>query len=124
MTIQNMKAFIEGTWDWGILDDCFPGGMKIGDIDGLFERKGNFLVFETKQPGVPIKKGQQITFDNMIKTGLFTVILIWGTKNNPVEIQVMYPKGKVSQKKPATIEDLKNIVSWWYREIELHGKIL
>jgi hypothetical protein len=123
MTIMNPEKFMEGIWDWGILDNCFPGGMKVSDIDGFFERKRNFLVFECKSPGVPIPKGQQISFDNMVKTGLFTVILIWGTRNNPQEIQVFYANGKVSKKKPATLEDLRKVVSWWYTQIELYGKI-
>lgn len=118
MTIRNEKAFLEGIWDWGCLDDCFPGKMKITDIDGFFERKGKFLVLETKQPGVTVPLGQEIMFKNMQRTGLFTVIVVWGEKNNPVEIQVYYSDGSISKKKPADIYKFKEIVSWWYCQVE------
>lgn len=118
MTIRNEQAFLAGVWDWGCLDDCFPGKMKITDIDGFFERKGKFLVLETKQPGAPIPKGQEIMFKNMQRTGLFTVLIVWGTKNDPKEMQVYYPSGIISEKKPADMETFQKMVSWWFQQVE------
>jgi hypothetical protein len=115
MTIRNMKNFISGIWDWGFLDQCFPGTkIRVTDIDGFVERNGNFLVLEAKQPGLEIPKGQRILFENMQKTGLFTVVVVWGKKNAVEALQVYYPGyDKPNPKKPATNENLQRIVKWW-----------
>jgi hypothetical protein len=117
MTIQNAKLYMEGIWDWDILKGCF-GDTKIEptDIDGFVERKGKFLVLETKKPGVKINQGQWFTFNALINTGVFTVVIIWGLQNMPEEIQVLYPLPKrPTEKKKGNIDDLRNIVSWWFK---------
>lgn len=117
MTIQNQQLYMEGVWDWAILDGCF-GKTKIKptDIDGFVERKGKFLVLETKKPNTPIKEGQWWTFNALINTGYFTVIIIWGNTNVPTEMQVLYPYPiKATDKKQATLNDLRTVVKWWFK---------
>lgn len=116
MTIQNAQLFMEGFWDWSILDGCFgTTEIKPTDIDGFVERYGNFLVLETKKQGVEIKTGQMITFNELTKTGKFTVIVIWGDKDAPTEMQVFYPHPQQpSAKKQATIDNLRAVVGWWF----------
>lgn len=118
MTIKNPEKFVAGLWDWGCLDNCFPGKIKVTDIDGLVERKGHFLVLETKSPGVPIPLGQQIMFKNLQRSGLFTIVVVWGNTNQPQEMQVYYSNGKVSEKKPANMATFKQVVSWWNHHLE------
>lgn len=89
--------------------------MKVTDIDGFFERNSKFLVLETKGKGVKVPKGQEIMFKNMQKTGLFTVVIVWGEPGSPSEMQVIYPT-HASQKKKATLDDLQNVVKWWFSE--------
>lgn len=82
MTINNPVEFCAGLWDWHILAGCF-GKTKImpTDVDGFVERKGNFLWLETKKENVLIPNGQLITFMTLIKTGYFTIFIIWGDIN-------------------------------------------
>ena len=117
MSINNAQLYMEGIWDWAILEGCF-GNTKIEptDIDGFVERKGKFLVLETKKLNVPVKQGQWWTFNALISTGYFTVIIIWGNTNKPEEMQVLYPAPyKATSKRSANIDDLRNVVSWWFR---------
>ena len=66
MTIKNLEAFVENLWDWGFLDECFPGTrIRVTDIDGLVERNGHFLLIEAKSPGKDIPTGQRILFDRL-----------------------------------------------------------
>lgn len=111
MTIRNLDAFVNALWDWGILDGCF-GSSRIHptDIDGLIERKGRFLLLETKSPNKEIPKGQQVMFDHLIGLGCFTVIVLWGEPNRPDFIQIW---GK--DKKPTCLDDFRKLVSRWYR---------
>lgn len=83
MTIQNPKAFCAGLWDWGFLDAHLPGRIKVGDADGLLEIAGNFLLIETKAPGVPIPTGQEIMFKRWARRQGMTVLVLWGNTNDP-----------------------------------------
>lgn len=117
MTIQNPEAFMDGVWDWGILSGCF-GNTQISptDIDGFVERKGKFLILETKAPGVEVKRGQEITFEALVKFAGAVVIVIWGNRDNPERIKVY------SQKEPngkeyadADVSKLRWLVSSWFQ---------
>lgn len=114
MTINNLELFISGLWDWGILNGCFGGSrIRPTDIDGLVEKNGYFLLFETKRQGASIPMGQKIMFNNMIATQKFTVIVAWGETNTPTKLLMMTRHGE-QEYNPATIESFRGIVTKWY----------
>lgn len=122
-TIYNEEKFLssppagfDGVFDWAWTDGCF-GETKIKpmDIDGIVERHGRFLVFETKNPGVVIPKGQRITLRALVNTGVFTVMVIWG-KGEIEEFCVVYPDGK--KKEGNTEEEARQVVKEWYQEAD------
>jgi hypothetical protein len=120
MTIRNLDAFIAGIWDWAILNGCF-GSTRIAptDIDGMVERNGQFLVLEAKGPGVPLTKGQSLTLASLQRTGLFTVIVVWGNPGQPEKIRVMTPK-KTIDVNPADLTTLRGWVANWFMYAERH----
>lgn len=123
MTINNKDLFFEGVWDWQFLDQCFKGTkIKVSDIDGIVERKGHFLVIETKKKGVVIPTAQERMYNELWKLGKFTVVYVWGNKNQTAEMKVCYPTHK-TPKRSATNEDLKRVVSWWFDCVD-SGKML
>ena len=75
--------WMDGVWDWSWTDGCF-GEYRISpmDFDGIVERKGNFLLFETKDEGKDVPVGQMRTFKAAFALRCFTVIFIEG-KTNP-----------------------------------------
>jgi len=112
MTLYNKDAFMRNLWDWGILDGCFGDShIRPTDVDGLVERNGKFLLLEAKSSGKEIPQGQQIMFNNLVKTGIFTVIIIWGQPDKPEKIQIwgVPPEN-------ATLEKFRSEVSDWYIE--------
>jgi hypothetical protein len=114
MSINNPERFLAGVWDWKFLDKCFDGKIKVSDLDGIVERRGHFFVLETKKKGVLIPGGQRIMFERMAKTGLITVIVIWGDKNATEEVQIYYPgRAAPTLKKAATNEDVQHVAEWW-----------
>ncbi len=115
MTINDPVKFCAGLWDWAILDGCF-GETKIKptDVDGLVERHGKFLVFETKSPGVSIPFGQTITFKSMVSTGVFTIIVVWGETNKPIKA-LLYTRHGETVYDPCDIDRFRNIVSQWFK---------
>lgn len=87
--IRSIPSFIRGLWDWTFLNSCFvrrngqPTRIRVSDVDGLVERGGHFLFLECKpdrwDDEHEIPRGQQLTHDALLRTGAFTVIVVWGS---------------------------------------------
>lgn len=125
--INNPQKFLEGVWDWDFLSEVLPNNIKISDIDGVLERKGWNLVIETKaHKDVQIPRGQYILYENLVKSGIFTVLFLYGESGNPTHMQLMCPKewGKpskiitMSQKVACTKKGIQNLVKRWYRKAD------
>lgn len=110
-------------WDWGFLDGCF-GETRIEpmDIDGAVERKGRILFLETKEPGVPLKKGQRITYEALARKAGQTVFVIWGHPQKPEAIQV-YSESRRSRRFPCDLNTLRAWVSRWFSQANLNSDI-
>lgn len=90
-------AGFDGVFDWSWTDGCFGAGkITPMDFDGVVERKGNFLLFETKNLDVPIPKGQLYTLQAAHALGCFTIMLIHG-KTSPERTEVWLPASPVRQ---------------------------
>ena len=63
---KSLGAGFDGVFNWKWTEGCF-GDTKIKpmDFDGVVERYGNYLIFETKDIGKPISLGQLITLNNL-----------------------------------------------------------
>ena len=73
------SANFDGLFDWDFLKPAFTGTkIDFMDFDGVVERRGKFLLFETKDIGIPIPTGQRITLNALLKTGLWTVAHLEG----------------------------------------------
>lgn len=114
MTINSQERFIAALWDWGILDGCF-GNTKIAltDIDGLVERKGQFLLIEAKGKGVELKDGQRRLLITLSNLSQFTVFIVWGDKNKPEKLQI-FSRGRQYSRKDTNLEHFRQKVSEWY----------
>ncbi len=110
-TIRNIDTFVHTLWDWACLDGCFgQTRIKPTDVDGLIERRGKFLLIEAKSPGVTIPTGQSIMFDSLLKTGVFTIIVVWGQSNNPERLQIWGNRPIT-----ANLEIFREKVTQWYK---------
>jgi hypothetical protein len=117
MTINSPDDFFANFWDWAFLDQCFhPTKIKVSDGDGIVERNGLFLLLETKSPGVVIPTGQQRMFDALLKTGYFHVLVIWGRRNQPQEMQFW---GR--RRTPADTASVVNAVRKWFLYADKRG---
>ena len=113
MTINDPVAFCAGLWDWSILNGCFGDTkIKVSDIDGCIERNGKTLMFETKAPDVEIPFGQALMYKALAKTS--TVMIVWGTKNDPVKLRIMYGDA-CRDYDPCDLELFREKVSRWYK---------
>jgi hypothetical protein len=112
MTINNLNTYIEQLWDWGFLNNCFkPTKIRVTDMDGLVERNGHFLLIEAKSLGKDIPIGQQILFNNLIKSDRWHVLILWGAPNSPEKLQLW---GHHSAPKPTNETKVQKIVRRWF----------
>jgi hypothetical protein len=110
---KSKSAGNDGVFDWSWTDGCF-GDTKISpmDIDGFVERNGQFLIFETKNHGVPVKQGQMIALKAMHRLGCFTVAIIHG-KTFPEEAEIWYPNSQETRKYYGSDEIRERVKAWY-----------
>ena len=82
------------------------------DFDGVVERKGNFLLFETKNLDVPIPKGQLYTLQAAHALGCFTIMLIHG-KTSPERTEVWFSGSNVKQHLIGSEAVRQKVASWY-----------
>lgn len=111
--IRNMNNASQ-MWDWSPFNDCFGGKIQMGDIDGMVERNGYFLMVETKRPGVKLNTGQSIMFEAFARMPNCTVIVIWGETNKPSQLQYV---GDATIH-IASIEVVKKHLADWYNKVD------
>jgi len=117
--LNSPAAGFDGVFDWSWTKGCFSNNnITPMDIDGMVERRGHFLVFETKGVGVPVPKGQLFTFESLYATGNFTIIFIEG-KNSPERAKVWCESGfenglKMNNHSGTDAEKLSMFVKKWY----------
>lgn len=124
-TIKHPEAFknspaagFDGTFDWSWTEGCF-GKTKITpmDFDGVVERKGNFIVFETKDKGLTVPQGQLITLGRFWERGGVTVLFVYGKMKLERCIYVL-PR-KSNRPSPISgeligVEKAQDFVKKWY----------
>jgi hypothetical protein len=115
--IRNPYGFLESLPNWDPVFEAFPGQNCLGDLDGIMERHGQFLVIEKKAPGFQVlpRSGQARTLKALHNLGVFTIIYLWGDEANPSEICVIWPTDEFRiEGKAATHADLiKVLKAWW-----------
>ena len=66
---QSLAAGFDGCFDWSWTDGCFgKTRIKPMDFDGVVERKGNLLVFESKDLGI------KVIFNSLLKVVADTLV--------------------------------------------------
>lgn len=117
MTIEDAHAYVAGLWDWSALAGCF-NGVRPTDLDGLVERRGQFLAFETKVHGPrSLPRGQAIAFEALRRTGYFTVVVIWGRPGRPVAVQVWARDG-IGPVLACDLAGLRRLARRWWVLVE------
>ncbi len=120
--LRNKADYLSTIWDWTTYNDCFnPTKIRMTDIDGFVERHGQFLLIETKRPGAKIPMGQNIMFNSMVDTGIFTVVIVWGKTNKPERAMVMRHASQPHEA-PCNTDGLKRIIKSWFDRINIKGR--
>jgi hypothetical protein len=105
--------------------DCLPGKISFGDVDGIVELRGNFLILEFKKTPI-IPKGQQILFKRLTLLAPVHVMVIDADIETMKIHGVNYiADGRIGRQKPMNLQGLKDkIKSWseWAMKNPVHQK--
>ena len=103
--------------DWKFLDNVFPRGIKIGDIDGIVEYNGNILIIEYKyhlKDG--LENGQKMMFTKGTKgNNRLTFFIVSGTYSPTIPNRIrIFSDGKMILDSPCNGQrGLVDFVNQW-----------
>lgn len=99
--------------DWGILDGCFPRGIRPSDVDGIVELNEHVLMLEWKPRFGSLTRGQLFMFQNMTRgSPKVQVLVIYGDKDTPAEIE-LYQNGTSRFRQACDVEFLRWFCQQW-----------
>ena len=130
MTIKHPETFnnwppagFDGEFAWDFLLPSWSGtNIEPMDIDAMVERRGHFLVFETKKDGKDVPLGQKITLTELWKRGFTTIIQVAGKRPEEITGYALYPEGEFEygvqvgdkELKPVNYMGLAWVVRRWF----------
>jgi hypothetical protein len=79
---QRLIGF-DGIFHWNWVLDAIGYSSAVTrihpmDFDGVIERKFNYLIFETKDAGVPVSQAQKWTLERLIHANSITIMYVEG----------------------------------------------
>lgn len=121
--------------DWGCFDDCFPGSITIGDVDGLVEKNGYGLLIEWKSGEehwpdgkvVILRKrengedgAQEIMYKNLTRraSNLTVCVVAGSTKTMEVRYIAWFRNGQYYEPEKASLEKLQEYFTYWVKWAE------
>ena len=134
--IRSVVSYLRSMPDWTEFNSCFePSKIRISDIDGIVERKGEFLVLDMKSPQVPMSQGQMMLYRAMQQKKM-TVVIVRGTTTHDIpnarcrsgaeamivdmgrivvkRLHILEGDGSEWKMDPATNADLHDFIRAWY----------
>lgn len=122
--IRNLDLYRAQLWDWSILNGCFGNTkIRVTDVDGMVERNGRFLFFETKQPSVmSIPRGQMMAYERLMRRGGAVFFVVWGQPGSPEAVQVTTQHGTLPPQ-PCDLRGLRALTYRWFLKADAKAEI-
>jgi hypothetical protein len=113
MSIYDETTFINKIVNYRPLEEATKAkGAALCFMDGdmIHDRRARLCWLEWKSAGARVSLGQGITFDGLIRTGLHTAIIVWGSEGIPTDFQVW---GQMPSPRPCTLGELADLLIAW-----------
>lgn len=102
------EEYAKRLWDWTPLNDSFPRGIQLTDIDGEVEVGGEFLSLEGKPAGFEeLPRGQRLAFFRKVARGIRVVVIEGSPPRNVVGWHVL-------QNRRRTFSSDQSVRQWTY----------
>lgn len=112
---QWQPAGFDGQFQWDFLSGAFGPKIMPMDCDAVVERNGRFFIFETKNSeSVSIPFGQMLSLKAMVKTGYFTVMLLFGKTPETIVSYKLWHGDREQYIQPASAEMVYERCAQWY----------
>jgi hypothetical protein len=109
---RDLPAGFDGLFMWDFLDGVFGPSIRPMDFDAVVERRGSFLIFETKAPGTMIPVGQRRTLETVVHDRRFTVLCCAKRPEDVRQWEILCAKGQTTI--PGDADALKAWCRCWY----------
>lgn len=94
--------------------ECLPGKIAFTDIDAIVEVGGHFLLMEWKEAKGAIQRGQDLMFQRMAETGVFTCVVVVGDEKTMEVSEIKtYNVDGVSDWRVCDFSQLKEAIQSW-----------
>jgi len=106
-----------------VFDDCFGRGCAFGDVDGIMESRGHFLILEWKRPGVELGTAQRLLHVRLTALSpAITTLVVWGDAET-MEVESISPirGGKLGKRIACNLDTLKGWMAEWFARHEREG---
>lgn len=97
-----------------VFSECFGRGINFGDVDGIVERLGHFLLMEWKGEGGTLGVGQKRLHDALLALPSFTVVVVSGNAETMVVSNFVVRHRRATEKHSAGLDELKARIRAWY----------
>jgi hypothetical protein len=109
-------ANFDGVFLWDYLKPAWKDDkrnlIEPTDFDAVVHKNNNFLVFETKDPGVLVSRGQMIAFRDLVLDRRFTVVFCAKRSEDVNGWDVMTRNGTIHMEGNAA--DLRSWCACWF----------
>lgn len=112
---ESLPAGFDGQFHWDFLQGAFGPVVMPMDFDGVVERNGRFLLFETKIENASIPVGQRRSLEAAWKTGAFTILILWGKSSETLCMASVWDEwGDRIAPHPVTADTIYQYASFWW----------
>jgi hypothetical protein len=108
---QDFGCYLQRRSDVVMFDGCFPAGISMGNVDGIVELCGHFLMIEFRKPGRPLPIGQGHMFEQLVATGYFTVFVVFALEQHVQSWTVFTRRGQHHEE--GDVMALREAVAAW-----------
>ena len=107
-----------------IFDECCPGRVAGGDLDGVWERDGYLLKLENKAYGSCLPRGQERMFEQVHSRsgGCVTYFVVYGKPDFTGLLEwERWQQGTRYPREAVTLDRLKDFVRRWFDWVDRGG---
>ena len=106
-----------GLTNWATSFELVPGAITASDLDGICEKRGQFLAIESKYDNEPIGRGQEIMLEQLSLVPVFTVFIVYmkDKSNGKVHAYQRVKDREVLAKVPCADKQWETIVARWVK---------